>query len=84
MDPELFTFREGDHWICAWRRLDVVTQGDTEREAVDRIYRVIAGYAIVDAREGRAPCSSLRPPSPELLAEWEARAAAEHGHPLLH
>ncbi len=84
MDPELFTFREGAHWICAWRRLDVVTQGDTEREAVDRIYRVIAGYAIVDAREGRLPLSSLRPPRPELLAEWEARSTAEHTATLLH
>lgn len=82
--PELLTFREGKLWVCAWRRLDVVSQGETEREAVDRMYRIIAGYAIIDAREGREPCSSLKPPRPELLAEWEARSAAEHGRALLH
>jgi len=77
-ETEFFTFREGDAWICAWRRYDIVTQGATEMQACTRMMNVIACHTIDDAVDGRAPFSSTQRPSDALLAKWSAAHAAAH------
>jgi hypothetical protein len=77
-ESEFLTFREGSMWICVWRRYDVVSQGKTEKEACERMLRIIVACVLDDLAEGRAPLSSLRPPSEELLARWTAAHARSH------
>ena len=36
---EVYTFRDGKHWIACWRRFDLVSQGATEAEAVASLGR---------------------------------------------
>jgi hypothetical protein len=76
---EFFTWREGVHWICAWRRYDVVSHGDTEKEACERMIRQLAGYMIEFARQGK-PIGDLRRPSANLLARWRRLHNAAHGN----
>ncbi|MGO9837866.1 MAG: hypothetical protein ACLP1X_27065 [Polyangiaceae bacterium] len=78
---EIFTFREGKHWIATWRRFDVVAQGDTEHEAFARLVRTIAFQAIEDAkkREGNLKrFGSCARPSELVLQRWK------HSHSRTH
>lgn len=39
---EVYTFKEGKHWIACWRRFDIIAQGDTEKDAVEKLIKTIA------------------------------------------
>jgi hypothetical protein len=77
LTQEILFFREGEHWIAAWRRYDMVAQGKTREEAYQSFCRIIVAQCLLDAAEGRLPFSDVPLPPPEVLARWEAAAALE-------
>jgi len=70
---DIFVFPEGDMWIAAWRHYDMVAQGKTKKEAVERLIRTMGCQCLWDAMDGRKPFSMLGPAPPDVLAEWERR-----------
>jgi len=76
---DVFTFQEGTHWIACWRHYDVVTQGSTETEAVERLLRTLGAQCIWDAMDGNKPFDNVKPPPPELVVEWQEKHRAAHG-----
>ena len=79
---EIFTFREGTHWIAAWRRFDVVSQGKTEGEAVASLLRCITTQVMLEAaKPGGCAMRDVPAPAPHLLADWEKRHRASHPVP---
>lgn|GEM_PF-2319831 len=78
---EILTFREGDVWVAVWVRFDLLAQGDTEREAVQRLVRTIAHQAIADAERGDLNSFGSAPPvSRELLRRWRGAHARSHSN----
>jgi len=75
---EVLTFREGAMWIAAWRRFDVVAQGETEAEAVNRLLRTMGSQCLCDAMDGRRPFEGVAAPPVDVVAGWEAKHQAEH------
>lgn len=77
---EIFTFKDGVFWIAAWRRYDIVEQGSTEIDAINRLWRAIANHALSDAAEGLIPLSTCPQPPAEVIATWEENH--KRCHPL--
>jgi len=75
---EVFTFREGDAWIAAWRSYNIVAQGSSERIALQRLCMSIAAHVLWDTHDGRAPLSNCPKPSDELIVKWAIEHAASH------
>jgi hypothetical protein len=79
-EEEFFTFKEGEVWICAWKRWDIVTQGQTEQIATGRMLRAIASYAIDMSRDGTMKAfGTLKHPTLALLTQWRRAHEATHG-----
>jgi len=82
---EILTFREGETWIAAWRRFDVVAQGPSEREAYDRLIRTIAHQAIADAANRNLRSFGSAPPvKPTLLRHWRYSHRIAHPSTDIH
>ena len=75
---DVFTFREGSHWIAAWRHYDCVSQGETEREATDRLLQAMGAQCLWDAMDGRQPFADVPKPPSDVLAEWERKHREAH------
>jgi hypothetical protein len=68
---EIYTFKEGTHWIAAWRRFDLVAQGDTAVGAIEMLQKVIANTAIWAAIDGNLPTFGNCSPPPEgVRKQW--------------
>jgi len=77
---EIFTFKEDGVWVACWRRFDVVTQGNSEEDAVDRLFACIAQQAIGDAELGNLTSFGSAPLVPaSLLNHWKEEHAKSHG-----
>lgn len=75
---DIFTFQEGTHWIAAWRHYDLVSQGATENEAVERLIRLMGSQCLWDAMDGHQPFHNVPKPPPELVVEWERKHLEAH------
>ena len=75
---EILTFTEGDAWIAGWTRYDIVAQGNTEVEAVDRLFQGIAGQCIIEAMHGERPLENAKPPPEHVLECWKKSYQESH------
>jgi hypothetical protein len=75
---DIFTFRDGQMWIAAWRYYDMVAQGDTEDEATERLLYTMGAQCMWDAMDGNKPFENVPTPPPDVLADWERRHREAH------
>lgn len=81
---EILTFKSEGHddcWIACWVRRDVLAQGPTEVEAVNRLFKIIAFEWIMreEAKAKNELIAELEPPPVEVLAEWLKSHNETHG-----
>jgi hypothetical protein len=76
--PEILTFRDGQSWIAAWRRRDLMAQGPTERVAMERLFNTLLAQLTLDHEDGRAPFEGVNHVPAKLLTQWEKRHAECH------
>ncbi len=77
----LYVFPEGNMWIVACKHYDVVTQGETRQEALDRFFKTMTVEVLMRASmAANGEKVELLPPAPppELVASWAQRHAAAH------
>jgi hypothetical protein len=76
---EILTFKEGDVWIAAWSRFDILAQGPTELEACERLIRSIAVQVIFDAQDGKLRKLGSCPKVPrDLLKRYKQAHNFQH------
>jgi hypothetical protein len=75
---EILTFFDKVAWVACWIRYDIVAQGETEKQAVDRLLRAISYHCIYDAKRPRALLKEVPKPSPKLVDEWKRRHELAH------
>jgi hypothetical protein len=82
MGTEIFTFRDGAHWIAAWRRFDVVSQGRTENEAVASLLRCITAQVMLEAaKPDGCEMRDVPRPTSDIISDWESRHRTHHPVP---
>lgn len=77
----LYLFPEGEMWIVACKFYDVVAQGKTKEEALERFFRTFSVeilWRAEDASKGEQTDLLPPPPPPEVLASWQKRHAEHH------
>ena len=72
---EILTWTEGvgpkQVWLAAWKRFDLLTQGPTQKKAVERLFMTIATHALWDAIDGNLKTfGSCKKPPPSVLKKW--------------
>lgn len=77
---QIVTFQEGAAWIAAWRHYDIVEQGVTEEQAIDRLYLAILATVMSDVADGHTPLASTPKPPKEILTRWESAHRRQHGN----
>ena len=72
---EILTWTEGvgpkQVWLAAWKRFDLLTQGPTQKKAVERLFMTIATHALWDAIDGNLKTfGSCKKPPHSVLKKW--------------
>jgi hypothetical protein len=80
---EILTWTEGvgtkQVWLAAWKRFDLLTQGPTEKKAVERLFMSIATQAIWEASDGNLKTfGSCKKPPRNVLKEWRKAHNTTH------
>lgn len=76
-DLGILLFREHGDWCAVWTKFDFMAWAPTREAAVEKLLMDIVVASLLDRNEGRPAFSTIAAPPPELVAQWEAAAAAE-------
>ncbi len=73
--PWIYVFPEGEMFIAACHYFDIVTQGKTRQEAIERFYKTFTFEVMlrVDEKTGKVK-DMPPPPPPAVLADWRMRS----------
>lgn len=73
--PLIYVFPEGSMYIAACHYFDIVTQGKTRQQAIERFYRTFTFEVLLRIDETTGQVKDLPPPPPpDVLASWRKRA----------
>lgn len=74
----ILTFKDGEFWIACWGLYDLMAQGKTEQEAIDRLKITIAGQIMVDIANNRRPLHSADILDKNLFLEFLEKHKQNH------
>lgn len=75
---EILTFRDGEMWVACWKHYYVCAQGESETQAVDRLFRTIAIEALIRARDCEGTFFECPVPAERLVQYWRLLHDEEH------